>query len=71
MGRDKGIYFVVLNLQGDMAFIANGKEHKLDSPKAKKLKHLTMTTKNVGELPTTDKLLKKAISDLTDSLGTT
>ena len=39
-GRDKGIVFMVLSLEADSAYIANGKKRKVENPKRKKLKHL-------------------------------
>lgn len=39
-GRDKGNYFVVVALNGDLAFIADGDKHMLISPKKKNIKHL-------------------------------
>jgi ribosomal protein L14E/L6E/L27E len=44
-GRFKGELFVVLSLDGNYAYVANGKSRKSDSPKKKKLKHLHL---NVG-----------------------
>ncbi|MEG0804415.1 MAG: KOW domain-containing RNA-binding protein [Evtepia sp.] len=71
-GRDQGLFFAVLSTVGDKALIANGKERRLDKPKAKKLKHLAATRITVSEdALTTDKLLRKAIADLTASLATT
>ena len=39
-GRDKGIVFMVLSLEADSAYIADGKKRKVENPKRKKLKHL-------------------------------
>ena len=39
-GRDKNSYFVVLKLEGDYAYICDGKTRKTDRPKYKKIKHL-------------------------------
>ena len=41
-GRDKGLYMVVLAVENEYAFIANGKTRKSDRPKKKKLKHLRL-----------------------------
>lgn len=41
-GRDGGKFFLVLSLQGDVALIADGKVHKIEKPKRKKLKHLQL-----------------------------
>lgn len=42
-GRDKDRYFVVLSVDGNYCFLADGKSRKVDMPKAKKIKHLRVT----------------------------
>ena len=49
-GRDKGRAFLVLSVEGNMCFVADGKLRKSDTPKKKKLKHLTATCKISSEL---------------------
>ena len=39
-GRDKEKYFFVLDVDGDYAYLVNGKTRKIENPKRKKLKHL-------------------------------
>ena len=39
-GRDKGKYFLVIFLDGDIAYIVDGKMRKVDNPKKKNIKHL-------------------------------
>lgn len=39
-GRDKGKYFLVVSVNGDRAYIVNGKSRKVKSPKLKNVKHL-------------------------------
>ena len=39
-GHDKGGYFIVLRIDGDYAYLADGKLRKTESPKKKKLKHI-------------------------------
>lgn len=71
-GRDQGLFFAVLDIEGDTAMIANGKERRVAKPKAKKQKHLAATNKTVSEEAlATDKLLKKALAEYTASLSTT
>ena len=43
MGRDKGDLFMVLAMEGDYVYMANGELRKVDKPKKKKLKHLQGT----------------------------
>ncbi len=42
-GRDKDRFFVVTAVEGDYAFISDGRTRKVDVPKKKKLKHLKGT----------------------------
>ena len=39
-GRDKNLFFYVVDTQDNYVFLANGKERKLENPKRKKLKHV-------------------------------
>ena len=40
-GRDKGVFFLILENAGDgIVMIADGSRHKLEHPKKKKTKHL-------------------------------
>ena len=45
-GRDKGLPFVVLSVEGEYVFLADGQLRPLNKPKKKKAKH-TMPTKTV------------------------
>lgn len=40
-GRDKGRFFVVLRLEANYAYIADGKTRRIEKPKKKKLIHLS------------------------------
>lgn len=62
-GRDKGSYFVVLNIEGRYAFIADGKSRKAEKPKKKKLIHLEATSRVLAENLETNRKIKKALSD--------
>ena len=42
-GRDAGDLFIILRLEDQFAYIANGDRRKVDCPKKKKLKHLQLT----------------------------
>jgi ribosomal protein L14E/L6E/L27E len=57
-GHDKGGQFVVIKLEGDFAFIADGGERKLESPKKKRIKHLKITNTS---LEMTKKLTDKEL----------
>ena len=42
-GRDKGDFFIVLAMDDNYVYMANGDLRKVDQPKKKKLKHLQGT----------------------------
>ena len=44
-GRDKGTLFVVLSVDGEYVYLADGDTRKLSNPKKKKLKHINRTNK--------------------------
>ena len=46
-GHDSDRFYVVVRLEGDFAYIADGKVRKLESPKKKRLKHLAPTKSEV------------------------
>lgn len=50
-GHDKGGLFIVLALDGDCAYIADGKTRKAERPKRKKLKHLQGSDKISDSIP--------------------
>lgn len=60
-GHDKTRFFIVLKVEGSFAYIADGKERKLTSPKKKNIKHLALTD-TVVSLPETDKELRKLLN---------
>ncbi len=39
-GRDAGRYYFVVSVEDNFAYICNGKLHKVQKPKKKKIKHL-------------------------------
>ncbi len=43
LGHDSGRFYAVIRLEGEYAWIADGKVRKVDAPKKKKLKHLYST----------------------------
>ncbi|MDR0903946.1 MAG: KOW domain-containing RNA-binding protein [Ruminococcus sp.] len=62
-GHDKGNIFVVVRLEGDFAYIADGRQRKLESPKKKRIKHLQITNTSLDMTKiTTDKELRRIFS---------
>ena len=63
-GHDKDSWFVVTGADGGFAFIADGKERKLASPKKKNLKHIRATGNAISVEGLTDKKLRSALRAL-------
>jgi ribosomal protein L14E/L6E/L27E len=55
-GHDKGKAFLVFTVDGDYAYIVNGKDRKKQKPKKKKIKHLKFIS--AGDITLTEKLQK-------------
>ncbi len=49
-GRDKGNFFIITDIKDNFAYIVDGKIHKVENPKLKKLKHLAEHEVLTGEL---------------------
>lgn len=64
-GRDQGRYFVAVAAQDRFVFIADGKEHRLENPKRKNVKHISPTAHSIDITDMTNKKLKKLLSELT------
>ena len=62
-GRDKGKYLVVINCDENYVWVADGKERKLETPKRKNIKHISLTADSLNpDQFKTNKSLKKAIA---------
>lgn len=62
-GRDKGRYYAVIEKQEKYVLVADGKLHKLESPKRKNEKHIKLLNKTLlPEQLASDKQLRKALS---------
>ena len=66
-GHDRGNFLVITAVEGDFAFIADGKERKLEKPKKKRLKHLKLTNTVIDTDNLTDKGLTKIISSFPET----
>ena len=55
-GRDAGSYFMVVDIQGDFVFVADGKKHVLAKSKKKNVKHLSYANAHLDGI--SDKLHK-------------
>lgn len=66
-GRDKGELFIVLEIDGDYVYLADGKKRRVSNPKKKKIKHLNKTNfvTDVCESGTPeDYMIRNAIAEL-------
>ena len=68
-GHDRGNFLVITAVEGDFAFIADGKERKLEKPKKKRLKHLKLTNTVIDTDNLTDKGLRKIISSFPETIN--
>ncbi len=70
-GRDKGRPFIVISIEEEYAYLADGKLRKVDTPKRKKYKHIQKTNdalqwirkKIIEEGMTTDVDVRKALDE--------
>lgn len=70
-GRDKGGLFIVIGLEKDYAYIADGSTRRAVNPKKKKIKHLNKTNfvsdsvaKICAESVPEDYMIRKALAEL-------
>lgn len=49
-GRDKGCDFIVMSVQGEYVFLADGDTRKVENPKKKKLKHIQASYDVAGDI---------------------
>ena len=57
-GRDKDGFFIIKEIDGQYAYIVNGKSRKVDSPKKKKLIHLALTARVVQDFNTNREVIR-------------
>lgn len=68
-GRDKGKYLAVINCDKNYVWVADGKERKLQNPKRKNIKHISLTADSLKQDQLkTNKSLKKAIAVYKDTV---
>lgn len=47
-GRDKAKYFIIVDIEDEFVYLADGRIRRLEKPKKKKVKHI-QATKNISE----------------------
>lgn len=57
-GRDKNGFFIIKEIDGQYAYIVNGKSRKVESPKKKKLIHLAPTERVVQDFNTNREVIR-------------
>ncbi len=65
-GRDKDGFFIITQLDGAYAYIADGKRRKAERPKKKKLIHLCATAAVAKEPPYTNREIRRILSEYCD-----
>ncbi|MGN0642633.1 MAG: hypothetical protein ACI4JJ_05750 [Huintestinicola sp.] len=65
-GRDKGKFLVVVAADEEFAYLADGKERRLERPKKKRLKHVKPTNTVIDTSSLTDKKLRSVIREFTE-----
>lgn len=63
-GRDRDRYFVAVLVTDRLVYLADGKERKLEKPKAKNPRHISPTCYVLDTEDMTNKKLKKLLSEL-------
>ena len=64
-GHDSGSWLVVMSLKNGFAFVADGKERRVEKPKKKNIKHLSRTRKMIDVEGITNKKLRSTLRELT------
>ena len=72
MGRDKGLYFIVVGIEENYVYLVDGSVRKVDKPKKKKIKHIELTSfheenialKVINKHKITNQDIKKALREI-------
>lgn len=68
-GHDKNLFMIITAVEGDFAFLCDGKSRKLAKPKKKRLKHLRFTNTVIDTNGLTDKKLRRVIGEYTGNIS--
>lgn len=68
-GRDKGSFFIVLDVDSEFAYIADGKRRSVEHPKKKKLIHLAATNTVIGGSFETNPQIKRILREFIQNGG--
>ena len=72
MGRDRGLYFIVVEATENYVYLVDGALRKIDNPKKKKIKHIELTSYHEENIATrvknkhkiTNQDIKKALKEI-------
>ena len=72
MGRDRGLYFIVVGVEENYVYLVDGSVRKIDKPKRKKVKHIELTSLHEENIATrvknkhkiTNQDIKKALREI-------
>lgn len=70
-GHDKNLFMIITAIEGDFAYLCDGKSRKLNKPKKKRLKHLRFTNTVIDTSDLTDKKLRRVIGEYTGNTSKT
>lgn len=68
-GHDCGRAMLVVRIDGEFLFVADGKERKLDKPKKKNKKHVRATSRVINPAGLTDRSLRRTLRELFEQDG--
>ncbi len=63
-GHRKGCNFAVVKIDKNYVYICDGKERKLENPKKKNIKHISVTAKSIDLFNISNKKLKTLLNEL-------
>lgn len=63
-GRDKGYFLAVVETDGDVVYVCDGKERPIERPKKKNVKHIFLTDRVLADDQLkTNRSIRHALSD--------
>lgn len=66
-GRDAGSFMAAAGFDGSRVYLVNGKDRRLDKPKAKNYKHIALTKEVLDEESmSSDKLISRRLREITE-----
>lgn len=60
-GRDKNSFYIIVKIEGDFLYLADGKYKLVDKPKKKRKKHSVFVKRNRSEDARTDLQIKRML----------